>query len=160
MIIAKYECPTCNTDYPTRNEAEKCFAQEPTGILTGISVGDIVLADRSEAVSYRFGWYDGKEHWVALRKQADPSHADHFAHHDTFGFYYVVTAMGTEEFSVTGRSHRMIYYLRTLAMETGYSGGWTCQSHTKITRVEPTQVPSLVIEEARKLVGEKRQNLL
>jgi hypothetical protein len=148
-LRAVHFCPTCCSAYESREAAEECAAID---LRPGFNVGDIVRPAYTE----RFGWHDGLDHWVLPHKAGK-----------CYDFYYVVTAIGTRAdidrprpfHNAHPSQHRPLYWVRTLAMREGYSGGWT-DDKTHVAFVKVDDPPALVVEESRPLVGWRENHLL
>lgn len=139
-----YRCPICGTNYDNLEAAESCIIKEDPPIC---EVGDIVEA------KYGFGWYDGNKDWI-INPQIDPSARHGFGPKESWGFYYVVTAIDNDR-------HRTRYHLATLAMtgNDGYHGGYTFNSGHHRPKIVDT-VSASIIESSKSLIGKKFEFLL
>jgi hypothetical protein len=161
--IIGWACTICGAEYDTEEEALSCEQQEaPT---PSAEVGDIVLARAG------FGWYDGDRDWIenpdiALKGTPDAAqdHGNCFGSCCTYQFYYVVTAIDLAEPGMLVREdgtwlHRLRYHLRTKAMKTAYSQGYTFdECHCTPSVVEDP--PEKVVEESKELIGLEADRLV
>lgn len=153
-MTTSYQCDLCRRVYETAAEAKACEARGVDASI--VRVGDIVF------VYHCFGWYDGEASWVSnpdvfLKRngaKCPKGSSNCFGSCCNFRFYYVVTAIDFE-------GHRTRYHLVTLAMtgKNGHRGGYTFNAgHFVPEKVK--NPPAVVVETAKKLIGQKRENLL
>jgi hypothetical protein len=143
-IIEKHVfiCPLCREEYKTKQEAIDCLNSTDKAIC---SVGDIV------EVRYGFGWFDGDERWVINPKVDMSKHG--FGPDCSMGFYYVVSAI-----DLVG--HRTRYHVITNAMSVGrgYRSGYTFNKGHRTPQI--ISAPDFVVNDSKKLIGLKAENLI
>ena len=139
--IAHWECPICRARYGSVEQATDCRDRGVT--MLALKVGDVVVP-----MGERFGWFDGDAAWVAVDR-ADRDDDIKSPSGRSYSFYYVVTAESAHEADAHVRTHT----LRTKALLTSYSGGWTCQTHWAVRLVPPQEVPQAVKDSIDELVA-------
>ena len=139
--IIKYICPTCSKMYDSSLHATECFAST----RVDLSIPDLKVGDFVTTRGFHYGWYSGDEKWVLDSK---PAVAKASATGNLYRFIHVVTFVGT----LQKEPHRIVAWLKTLAVNLNQSCGWVSNGHIGIERVPANRVPLEVVKAATSLL--------